>query len=161
MSGKNTSRYTISTGALVDFTGLTNLNLSGTGISELGGLVALTSLITLDISGNQISDLGALANLSNLSTLNVSRTNIADLNVLVKENSSTRFTNLVNLQATNISTLTSIAGLVHVSANATQNSSVKWDFTGSKLTSPDAQNHIDQINASKNDAVFIAPIPGA
>lgn len=156
MSGKKTSKYTISTGALVDFTGLSNLNLSGTGINELGGLANLTSLKTLDISNNKISDLGALANMSNLSTLNVSHTNITDLNVLVKENNSTRFTRLVNLQATNISTLTSIAGLVHVALNDQQQANVIWNLEGSTLNS-DTDNHINQINANKELATFNAP----
>lgn len=138
MSDKSTSRYDISTGVLVDFTGLISLNLSNTGISELGGLAGLTNLQSLDISDNPI----------------------AEINVLVNDDTSTRFVNLTALKATNISTLTSIAGLVHVSANETQSAGVTWNFTGSTLTSADAQNHIDQINATKDSATFNGPTVG-
>ena len=78
LSGENTSQYDISTGALTMFTGLEDLNLSGTGISELGGLVGLTSLEKLDISNNRLTTatnddrLGALANLTSLNELNLS-----------------------------------------------------------------------------------------
>ncbi|MFC7685790.1 leucine-rich repeat domain-containing protein [Ureibacillus sp. GCM10028918] len=157
LSEKSESNYDISTGALVYFTGLTKLDLSKTGIKEIGGLVNLTDLETLDISGNEIEDLGALANMSNLSELNISNTSIKDINVLVKEDTTTRFVDLINLQAQNIPSLTSIAGLVHISINDVQTDSVTWDFSGSVLAGTDAQNHIDQINATKDEASFIAP----
>lgn len=156
MSSKKTSRYAISTGVLVDFTGLTSLNLSDTEITELGGLVGITTLTSLDISKNPISDLGALVDMSNLATLNVSNTNITDLNVLVKEGNATRFANLVNLQATNIATLNSIAGLVHVAINDVQSDAVTWNLDGSTLSS-DTDGHINQINSAKDSATFNAP----
>lgn len=77
MGNVNTSDYAISTGAFVDFTGLTSLDLSNTGITELGGLVNLTSLEELNISGNGITDLNALVNLANLTNLNASNNPLA------------------------------------------------------------------------------------
>jgi hypothetical protein len=57
MSGKSESAYDISTGALVHFTGLKRLNLSGTGISEVGGLAGLTELEELNVSNNELTEL--------------------------------------------------------------------------------------------------------
>ena len=81
MSGKQDSQYTISTGALKYFTSLEELNLSDTGITELGGLVTLTNLKTLNLSDNALPvaatgglDLGALAVLTKLEDLNLSNT---------------------------------------------------------------------------------------
>ena len=156
MNGKNKSKYAISTGVFELFTGLSDLKLSTTKITDLGGLVGLTDLKKLDVSANNITNLGALVNMTNLEELNISNTKITDLNVLVKEGNVSRFANLVNLQATDISTLTSIAGLVHVANDGTQSASVIWKLAGSTLSS-DTDNHIGQINGAKDAATFNAP----
>ena len=89
MSNQSESKrgFEISTGALTDFVGLTDLNLSNTGIRDTGGLVWLTKLETLDLSGNSgITDanFGALANMSALKELNLSGTGITDIGGLTE-----------------------------------------------------------------------------
>jgi hypothetical protein len=133
MSDKDSSKYAISTGALVNFTGLTDLNLSNTGISELGGLVELTKLIALNISGTEVTELNVL---------------------WVNEET---FKDLTSLNAEGILTLESIAGLVEV-ANSTgfDATSLTWNLEGSKLAS-DPDNHIGQIEAKFIGGTFTAP----
>ncbi|MED3549938.1 leucine-rich repeat domain-containing protein, partial [Cytobacillus praedii] len=137
MSNKDTSKYAISTGALVDFTGLTSLDLSGvTSITELGGLVGLKKLTTLNISG----------------------TKVTELNVLWNETEA-RFPDLTNLQAANIETLTSIGGLVEVTNVAGFNpAGLTWNLSGSTL-SKDPDNHIGHITTKfeNNEGTFTAP----
>ncbi|WP_419393308.1 hypothetical protein [Cytobacillus praedii] len=137
MSNKDTSRYDISTGALVDFTGLTNLDLSGvTSITELGGLVGLTKLTTLNISG----------------------TKVKELNVLWNETEA-RFPDLTNLQAENIDTLTSIGGLVEVTnAAGFSPAGLTWNLSGSILAE-DPHDHIGYITTKfqNSDGTFTAP----
>ena len=185
LSGENTSQYDISTGALTMFTGLKELNLSGTGISELGGLVGLTNLEKLDISNNRLTTatnddrLGALANLtslnelnlsnnkgitalsaiaglSELTTLDISSTSITDFNVFWNE-SAARFANLTYLKATNIQGLESIAGLVEIVKEKDFSSDGKtWNLSGSTLKE-DKDNHIKAISDKFTDGSFIAP----
>lgn len=73
-------------GILAGYTGLIELNLSNTGISEVGGLAGLTSLKVLNLSNNSaLADtadskvLGSLAGLTSLETLDVSNTGVSDL----------------------------------------------------------------------------------
>ena len=102
MSNQSDSDYEISTGALTDFVGLTDLNLSNTGITELGGLAELTSLTTLDVSDNDLSttgtggdDLGALSGLTNLTTLDISgNAGLTDLGGLPNMDFANRLTTL-------------------------------------------------------------------
>ncbi|MED3549349.1 hypothetical protein P4449_02745, partial [Cytobacillus praedii] len=137
MSNKDSSKYEISTGALVDFTGLTSLNLSGvTSITELGGLVGLKKISTLNISG----------------------TKVKELNVLWNETAA-RFPDLTNLQAANIDTLTSIGGLVEVTnAAGFSPAGLTWNLGGSTLAK-DPDNHIGHITAKfqNNEGAFTAP----
>ena len=186
LSGENTSQYDISTGALTMFTGLEDLNLSGTGISELGGLVGLTSLEKLDISNNRLTTetnddrLGALANLtslnelnlsnnkgitalsaiaglSELTTLDISSTSITDFNVFWNE-SAARFANLTYLKATNIQGLESIAGLVQIVNQEGFNANgVIWNLNGSVLKA-DKDGHIKMITDKFTSGSFTAPM---
>ena len=164
MSDQSTSRYTISTGALEPFTGLTSLNLSNTGIRDTGGLAGLTSLETLDLSGNpgiNNTHFGALANMSALKELNLSGTSITDIGGLTGDDGSgvadtlttldisntgvTRlesvwdgttpaFPNLTTLVAQGLE-LESISGLVEISnAGGFQAEGTTWDLSGSSLT---------------------------
>ena len=165
LSGQNTSEngYAISTGALAPFTGLTELNLSGTGISEFGGLAGLTELTSLDLSENEgVTDdvFGALAEMSKLTDLNLSGTGITDIGGLAgtdaantltsldisdtgvtklesvwnSEESQSNFPALKELTAQNLE-LTSISGLVEIAtAEDFDTTGVTWDLGGSTLT---------------------------
>lgn len=68
-----------STGAIADLPNLKTLDLSNTGIVDIGGVAGLTNLESLDVSGNQLAtsveggdDMGALAKLSALKELDIS-----------------------------------------------------------------------------------------
>lgn len=63
-------------GCLVILTNLEELNLSDTGITNVGPLLSLTKLKELDISDNPISDLGALVGLNDLTKLDASNTDL-------------------------------------------------------------------------------------
>lgn len=164
MSGQNTSQYAISTGALTDFTGLTSLNLSGTGISDTGGLAGLTKLEKLDLSDNESinnTHFGALANMSALKELNLSGTSVTDIGGLTSADGSgvadtlttldisdtdvtklesiwngtdSAFPQLKNLIAQNL-TLDSISGLVEiVSKDGFSADGIVWNLGGSSLS---------------------------
>lgn len=163
MSNQNTSQYTISTGALTDFTGLTSLNLSGTGISDTGGLTGLTKLEKLDLSDNEginNTHFGALANMRALKELNLSGTSVTDIGGLTGADGSgvadtlttldisdtdvtklesiwngtdSAFPQLKNLIAQNL-TLDSISGLVEiVSKDEFSADGIVWNLGGGTL----------------------------
>lgn len=171
MSNQNTSQYAISTGALTDFTGLTSLNLSGTGISDTGGLTGLTKLEKLDLSDNEginNTHFGALANMSALKELNLSGTSVTDIGGLTGSDGSgvadtlttldisdtdviklesvwngttSAFPQLKNLVAKNLS-LDSISGLVEiVNQEGFSAEGISWDLAGSTL--PETNSHGD------------------
>jgi hypothetical protein len=159
LSGQTESVYDISTGALQPFTGLKTLNLSNTGIEELGGLVGLTNLENLNVSDNEITDLGALVGMDDLTTLDISGTSLTELN-LFWAGPAARFANLTTLNAKNITTLESIAGLVEVANAAGFNADgITWDLSGSVLAS-DPDNHIGMIEAkvAEKQGTFKPPL---
>lgn len=185
LSNKDTSKFDISTGALVMFTGLEELNLSNTGIYELGGLVNMESLTKLDVSNNQIyadlenDNLGAIAKLTNikelnlsgnkwievisaimnlekLETLDISGTSLTELNIFWNYNKP-RFANLNTLYAKNIDSLISIAGLVEVANYESFVSEGKtWDLSGS-FVAQNKDNHIQQIKKRFTKGTFKEP----
>lgn len=171
MSNQSDSDYEISTGALTDFVGLTDLNLSNTGISDTGGLAGLTKLETLDLSGNSgitNANFGALADMTNLKELDLSNTGITDIGGLIGEEGSgvadtlvaldisntgvtklesiwngttSAFPALKTLTAQNL-TLDSISGLVEiVSQTGFDGSELTWNLGGS--TMPESNSHGD------------------
>ncbi len=189
MSGKTESQYAISTGALIPFTGLETLNLSGVKLTEAGGLVDLTNLKTLNLSKNDgLNDemFGALANMSNLTTLDLSGTTVTDLGGLAATGCASSLVNL-DISGTKVAkletvwtgsvaafpalkrltaqdlTLTSISGLVEIANSAGFNATgLTWDLSGSNLTS-DAGGHVQQItNKFGQNGSFTPPtVPGA
>lgn len=187
LSGKNTSKYAISTGVLVNFTGLTSLNLSDTGITDLGGLAGLKNLKELDVSNNtfetipnndqlgaiagltnltklnlsntKITAISAIANLKQLEELDISGTSILDLNVFWKGSTPT-FASLTSLKAQNIETLISIAGLVEiVNLSGFKADGLTWDL-GTSTLKTDSDNHIGIIQSkfTQTTGKFTAPI---
>ena len=186
MSNQSTSQYAISTGALVPFTGLTELNLSNTGISETGGLVGLTNLVKLNLSGNKginNTHFGALANMSALEELNLSGTGITDIGGLTGAdekgvadtlttldisdtgvtklesvwNGRNAFPQLKTLTAKNL-TLDSISGLVEI-ANGADLQGVTWNLSGCTLTDNVDKTHVEQITKAfeETDNTFYGP----
>ena len=67
---------------LSQMTGLTELNLSGNRIGDIGVLAGLKELALLDLSNNNIDDIGVLAGLSELAVLNLSGNQISDIDAL-------------------------------------------------------------------------------
>lgn len=113
----------------------------------------LTNLKRLYIAYNlNIKDISSLANLSNLERLGISDTSITNFDLFWNSDTkSARFPNLKLLQAKNIKTLTSIAGLVEVANEEGFSIERKrWDLTRSILAS-DENNHIDMIKSVLGD----------
>ena len=69
---------------LSDLTGLRDLNLGNTGMTDLSPLTELTNLTGLYLSGNNISDISPLAGLTNLTSLHLWNNNISDISPLVE-----------------------------------------------------------------------------
>ena len=62
--------------------GLTELDLSCTEISDIGSLKKLTKLKTLYLGGNNITDISALSGMKKLQSLDLRENNISDISVL-------------------------------------------------------------------------------
>lgn len=186
MSGKTESKYDISTDAVNLFPNLTELNLSGTGISDTGGLAVLKQLESLDLSNNAgITDanLGALKGMDKLTTLNLSRTGISDVGGLVAnevadtittldisetkvtklesvwdaDNKTSAFPELKTLTAKKLN-LTSISGLVEIAtAPGFASDGITWNLDDSTLTDNKTnQEHVKGL-ASVLTSGFTAP----
>ena len=69
-------------GTLAALTNLTHLYLIDNQISDINPLSELTDLIQLDLWGNPIGDFGPLAGLTNLTFLGVANTQISDISVV-------------------------------------------------------------------------------
>ena len=180
LSGQNLSSADLA--ELDVFTGLTDLDLSGTALTSLTGLSSLTSLETLNLSGcTALTDLTGLSNLESLETLNlsnnrgisdlsglsglyntlktldISNTGVTMLDSLIPEGQST-FPGYQTLTAQNLS-LTSISALAKlVSADGFSAEAVaKWDFTNSTLP-PKEENreHVKTIEEKLGEK-FIPP----
>ena len=164
------------------FTGLTDLDLSGTALTSLTGLSSLTKLETLNLSGNTvltdlsglsglttlknlnlsnnkgISDLTALKGLTTLKTLDISGTGVTTLDSLITEGKSS-FPGYITLTAKNL-TLNSISALTKIfDADGFSEGSIQlWNFTGSTLP-PKDQNRDDvkAIQEKLSDEQFIPP----
>ena len=95
---------------LQDFTSLTELDLSGTSISDIRPLARLIQLTTLDLSGTSISDIRPLAQLTQLTGLDLSRTSISDIRPLAQ---LTQLTTL-DLSGTSISDIRPLAQLTQL-----------------------------------------------
>lgn len=164
------------------FTGLTDLDLSGTALTSLTALSSLTKLETLNLSGNTvltdlsglsglttlknlnlsnnkgISDLTALKGLTTLKTLDISGTGVTTLDSLITEGQST-FPGYQTLTAQNLS-LTSISALAKIiDADGFSEGAIQlWDFTGSTLPPKDEnRGDVETIQEKLSDEQFISP----
>lgn len=175
--GKKTSQFEIKTSYLKMFTGLKNLNLGNTGITELDGLKDMKNLERLSVFRNNlvadenydclaaianltnlkrlyinwnlnIKDISSLANLSNLEYLVISGTSITNFDLFWNSDSkSARFPDLRYLQAKYIKTLTSIAGLVEVANEEGFSIERKSWDLTDSILVSDENNHIDMIKS--------------
>jgi len=73
----------ISVGGVTFKSDVTELNLSGLGIRDIGALSSCKELVTLDLSNNEIVDLYALMNMPKLEKLNISGNQVIDLRPLM------------------------------------------------------------------------------
>lgn len=140
-------------GILAGYIGMEELNLSNTGITEIGGLAGLTALKTLDISNTGVSDLGGIANATNLNTLNISNTKVTNMDFMWNDsdpsdvNHAARFASLTDLTAKNLS-LDNINGLVQIVSKdgfINANNAV-WDLSGSTILYTH-KDHVDAVTA--------------
>lgn len=131
------------------FISLTDLNLSGTGLTDLSALSSLAATLkTLNLSGNTgVSDLSALKSMTALETLDISNTGVTAPDSLITEDSQD-FPGSGTLTAKNL-TLASISALAElVSAEGFNTDAVtKWDFTGSTL--PDTEDNRADVETIK------------
>ena len=163
-------------GILAGYTGLVELNLSNTGISEVGGLAGLTSLKVLDLSNNtglsdigglasltaltdldmsntSVSNLGGILNATGLTTLNISNTKVTNMDFMWNDsdpsdvNHAARFASLTNLIAKNLS-LDNINGLVQIVSKDgfTNANNAVWDLSGSTILYTH-KDHVDAVTA--------------
>ena len=95
--------------ALSGLTGLTNLDLSGTGVRDISALSGLMELTNLDLSACRgLSDISALSELKSLKNLDLSRClNLTDISAL---SGLTGLTNL-DLSHTRVSDFSTLSGL--------------------------------------------------
>lgn len=90
-----------------DVAGLTELDASHRGISDLTGIDYAVNLVSLDLSFNSISDISLLAGLTNLTRLVLWDNNISDLSAL----SNLINLNYLDLDNNSISDVTPLSGL--------------------------------------------------
>ena len=85
---------------------VTELNLSGLGLTDISALSACTALESLDISNNQISDISVLAAMPNLKTLNFSSNQVSSISPLLA------LTNLevLRFSGNNVSNIAALSG---------------------------------------------------
>ena len=85
---------------------VTELNLSGLGLTDISALSACTALESLDISNNQISDISVLAAMPNLKTLSFSSNQVSSISPLLA------LTNLevLRFSGNNVSNIAALSG---------------------------------------------------
>ncbi|MDD3164305.1 MAG: leucine-rich repeat domain-containing protein [Oscillospiraceae bacterium] len=134
--------------AIGSLPGLSELNLSGCGISTIRPLASLTTLTSLDISSNSIGDLGALSKMTKLETLDLHSNAVTALSVVG---------GLSSLQSLDVS-FNSILSLSPISAcaNLTQLTADNCALTDldaiSKLTK------LTSLSAASNQLTDVAPL---
>jgi internalin A len=104
---------------LAGLTGLTKLWLDGTQVSDLSPLAGLTGLTQLWLDGTQVSDLSPLAGQARLTALLLSGTQVSDLSPLAGLTGLTVLS-LDGTQVSDLSPLAGLTGLTGLSLNGTQ-----------------------------------------
>lgn len=107
---------------LENFTGLTNLNLSRNSITSIEPITGLTTITNLNLSGNQsqISDVDKLSSLTNVADLNMSSSKITSVDFMSSLNNLQK----LDVSGNGISSLASIGGLQNLTnLNIAQNTS--------------------------------------
>lgn len=101
INGANTTKDNelIALGGISFDKSVTDLDLSGRGLSDVSALAECTNLKTLNLSSNQISDITPLMDMPYLSDLNLSANNITDVRPLMGMGSIT----ILNLSGNSIS----------------------------------------------------------
>jgi hypothetical protein len=98
--------------------GLTYLDISNAGITDLTGLEYATGLVSLAAQGNQISDLTSLVGLSHLQQLNLSQNKVADVSDLGGLENLI-FLSMGDNQYTSIASLSGLTKLTVLAVNRT------------------------------------------
>ena len=117
--------------ALSKLTSLSKLNLNDTEVSEISALSKLTSLSTLYLSGTQASDISALSKLTSLSELYLSGTQVSEISALSKLTSLSEL-DLSNTKVSDISALSKLTSLSKLDLSGTEVTDIS---ALSKLTS--------------------------
>ena len=188
LAGKNTSKYDISSDALRLFTGLEDLDISGTGLADFTGLtympglkvlnlsglndfenedfgaIAQMQLTDLNLRGTGVTDIGALGSnamqcAGTLQTLDISDTGVTTLQAAFWDANDIKLPALKTLTAKKLS-LTSITGLVEVSkASGFNANGITWNLGESTLAGDQADANVSEIQTHFEGGNFTAPTP--
>ena len=134
----------------VKINSLTELNLSGGGISDLKPLSGLTNLTNLSLDDNEISDLKPLSGLTQLTSLSLDNNKISNLKPL---SGLTKLIDL-NLNVNKISNIKPLAGLSQLKVIYLQNNQISDPKPLSKLKLNSiclANNKIVDKNLQRDD----------
>lgn len=81
-----------------DVKGVTELDISSSGVDDIADLQYFENLTSLDISDNKITDITPLASLTKLERLNISKCSLTDVSVLNDMNETLRYVNMAGLR---------------------------------------------------------------
>jgi len=96
--------------ALKGLSNLQQLDLSGAQVSDIGALSGLTNIRTLYLSGTQVSDIGTVSGLTKLQGLDLSGTKVSDIGAV----SGLTSLQLLNLSGTKVSDVGAVSGLTNL-----------------------------------------------
>ena len=110
LSDNNIGDASVLIPVLSDLTDLIDLNLSGSGITDLSPLAELTNLTNLHLWNNNISDISAVADLIHLTNLSLGNNSISDISAVAGLTNLTSL-NLWNNNISDLSPLVENTGL--------------------------------------------------
>lgn len=130
--------------------GITELDCSGDGVSDLAGLEYLTSLVTLNLDDNNITDVSPLASLTDLEKLYLDDNNISDASPLGSLASLER----LHAKRNNITDVTPLGSLTSLQF-------LRLSANGASDVSPLASlTSLRQLNLTDNDITDVTPLAG-
>ena len=112
LSGNNLEDVLALIPVLSDLTGLRDLNLSGTGMTDLSPLTEFTHLTGLHLWGNNISDISPVADLRNLTTLSLGNNSVSDISPVADLRNLTT----LSLGNNSVSDISPVAGLTNLTS---------------------------------------------
>jgi hypothetical protein len=136
---------------LGSLSGLEELDLSSTSVTDLAALTDLAGLQRLYLSDTRVSDLGPIAALTSLRTLDVSGSHVADLEPLRRLNF---------LEHLNLSNILPVSASKSSTRSKVRNAFAALGFSGSHLDlGPlSALTHLQELDVSDTSIMDISPL---